>query len=155
MLPRSARGPRQCRLRRSGRLPHSWLHVDQSVTASAEPDPVGAQVVIVGQERVVLAPQVGRQPADIGFGAGLGAKPITVTQRLMPNMVSSSGAILRPSQQDSQKGPPGSLRVVGLPRFELGTFGPPDHRNLCRTSIWTASARGFNDVCLTGTPVFA
>ena len=39
---------------------------------------------------------------------------------------------------------------VGLPRFELGTFGPPDHRNLSETSVWTASARGYNDVCLTG-----
>ena len=42
---------------------------------------------------------------------------------------------------------------VGLGRFELPTFGPPDHRNLSETSVWTASARGFNDVCLTGTPV--
>ena len=42
---------------------------------------------------------------------------------------------------------------VGLPRFELGTFDPPDHRNLSRTSVWTTSARGFNDMCLTGTPV--
>jgi len=39
---------------------------------------------------------------------------------------------------------------VGLGRFELPTFGPPDHRNLSRTSVWTASARGFKDVCLTG-----
>ncbi len=42
------------------------------------------------------------------------------------------------------------IHVIGLPRFELGTFGPPDHRNLSRTSVWTASSRGFNDVCLTG-----
>jgi len=42
---------------------------------------------------------------------------------------------------------------VGLGRFELPTFGPPDHRNLSEVSIWTASARGFNDVCLTDTPV--
>ncbi len=42
---------------------------------------------------------------------------------------------------------------VGLPRFDLGTFGPPDHRNLSKTSVWTASARGFNYVRLTGTPV--
>ncbi len=40
---------------------------------------------------------------------------------------------------------------VGLPRFELGTFGPPDHRNLSRTSVWTAGARGFRAVCLAGT----
>ena len=36
---------------------------------------------------------------------------------------------------------------VGL---EPTTCGLTDHRNLSRTSCWTASARGFNDVCLTG-----
>ena len=43
--------------------------------------------------------------------------------------------------------------MVGLPRFELGTFGPPDHRNLSGVSIWAASARGIRDVCLAGKSV--
>jgi hypothetical protein len=37
--------------------------------------------------------------------------------------------------------------------FVLWSWGESKHRNLSRTSVWTASARGFNDVCLTGTPV--
>ncbi len=35
----------------------------------------------------------------------------------------------------------------------LWSWGESKHRNLSETSIWTASARGFNDVCLTDTPV--
>ena len=37
--------------------------------------------------------------------------------------------------------------------FVLWSWGESKHRNLSETSVWTASARGFNDVCLTGTPV--
>ncbi len=37
--------------------------------------------------------------------------------------------------------------------FVLWSWGESTHRNLSRASVWTADARGFNDVCLTGTPV--
>jgi len=33
------------------------------------------------------------------------------------------------------------------------SWGESKHRNLSGTSVWAASARGFNDVCLTGRSV--
>jgi len=39
---------------------------------------------------------------------------------------------------------------VGL---EPTTCGLTDHRNLSDVSIWTASARGFKDLCLSGMSV--
>ena len=42
---------------------------------------------------------------------------------------------------------------VGLGRFELPTFGPPDHRNLSKVFIQTPSARGIRPRCSSGKPV--
>ncbi len=38
-------------------------------------------------------------------------------------------------------------------RFLVSDVYLPDHRNLSEVSIWTASARGFRPVCLSGMPV--
>ena len=60
---------------------------------------------------------------------------------------SSTTTTLRADQPDSQKG----LLVhrtrrfsVGLPRFELGTFGPPDRRanQAAPQPVWTAHSTG-------------
>ena len=37
--------------------------------------------------------------------------------------------------------------------FGWWSWGESKHRNLSGESVWTASARGFNDVCLSGKPV--
>ncbi len=42
----------------------------------------------------------------------------------------------------------GLSSIIGL--VELGES---KHRNLSGESVWTVSARGFNDMCLTDTPV--
>ena len=56
-----------------------------------------------------------------------------------------------PVTEPESKGRP---EISGLPsEFGWWSWGESKHRNLSRVSVWTASTRGFNDVCLTGTPV--
>ena len=54
------------------------------------------------------------------------------------------------TEPESTDGP----EISGLPSWlSWWSWGESKHRNLSRTSAWTASARGFNDVCLTGMSV--
>jgi len=117
------------------------------VVVAAAPVVVGATVVVVATVAVVaVAPVVvgatvvvvATVAVVVGTGSTISvlllhAEANSTNARTRPHdLIGSTASTLRADQEDSQKSLPVQRTrrfSVGLPRFELGTFGPPDRLN--------------------------